>query len=159
MDNRVYFLYNRNTREIKIGQTHYMGKRKADLERAEGCELELLATMDAPLVERELHHKFAHLRTRGEWFRSDRELRDFIAALRQAPPALSTPAPWYVRAMCLISAVCFLVSGVGYGTQLVAGILNPVPGFEWLFYVIVPINFVGAVGMFSLYTEDSKPAV
>jgi hypothetical protein len=151
MGNKVYFLHNPKTNEIKIGQTGRFRRRIRDLERAEGCKLRLLAIIDAPLIERELHGKFAHIRTRGEWFRSTDELRDFIATLKSVTVEDVPPAPWYVRAMCLVSAVCFLVSGVGYGTQLAAGTLHPEPGFEWLFYVMVPINFASAVGMFRLY--------
>lgn len=76
---RVY--YARLGNRVKIGYTHNVRKRMADL-MAE----ELLATERGGLeLEAERHKQFAQLRTRGEWFRYEDELVEHVAELhRQA---------------------------------------------------------------------------
>ncbi len=47
----------------------------------------LASAVGGPKEERELHRRFVHLRTRGEWFRPDPELLEYIAS--QATKAAS----------------------------------------------------------------------
>jgi hypothetical protein len=86
MPNQVYFLRNTRTGEIKIGQTRRLHKRKAVLEREEGCKLELLGLIEAPLLERDLHQRFAQFHTRGEWFKPHPELLAYIRAYSSSVP-------------------------------------------------------------------------
>lgn len=85
--NYVYFVRNPKTREIKIGQSEDVPRRLKELVRAEQCELELLATVEAPLVEKELHKRFDVARTRGEWFTPNTDLLEYIVSQKAYPIA------------------------------------------------------------------------
>lgn len=75
----VYFV--RHGDVVKIGTTQDLTQRLTAIPYDE-----LLATIPGgPDVEGQWHRRFAHLRTRGEWFRDAPELRDAIAAARQSP--------------------------------------------------------------------------
>jgi hypothetical protein len=78
----VYFIEDAARALIKIGVTRWPKRRLDSLQIGAGTELKLLATTPGEEdVEREWHRRFAHLRTRGEWFRDTPELRAAIAAL------------------------------------------------------------------------------
>lgn len=69
---------------VKIGYTCKGGEysRLKCLQTSNHEKLEILAIIPDSLFsfEGELHKKFAHLRIRGEWFKLNREVRDFINA-------------------------------------------------------------------------------
>lgn len=74
----VYFVG--SERHIKIGQAKDIGKRIRDLQTSHAETLQLLAWEDGGQKrERELHQEFAAYRERGEWFRPEGDLREYIA--------------------------------------------------------------------------------
>jgi DNA-binding NtrC family response regulator len=79
----IYFIQHGQTGPIKIGQTKTtVAKRFAGLQTCSAEPLRVIATMATrgQVSERALHAKFRGLRTRGEWYKPERELIDFIAA-------------------------------------------------------------------------------
>lgn len=96
----TYFI--RVGRSIKIGAATNFKHRLQALQTAHVKPLKVLAVVPASMAdEYAVHQLFAHLRTRGEWFRADRELLIFIDGLNAeleaqrtgvselAPPPLS----------------------------------------------------------------------
>ena len=79
---------------VKIGITHVgvvsttvysVENRRCAVESASGRLIVVLAQIPGSRwSEFELHQRFAHLRTIGEWFRPEPELLDFIASLVRA---------------------------------------------------------------------------
>jgi len=75
---------------VKIGITHVgaydatvftVEQRRRSVERASGRRMVLLGTVPGSRArETDLHRRFAHLRTVGEWFRPAPELLDYIAS-------------------------------------------------------------------------------
>jgi hypothetical protein len=64
---------------IKIGIAFDVGRRLRQMQNAQPYPITLLAEMPGHyLHERVLHGLFKHLHMRGEWFRRDAELIDFI---------------------------------------------------------------------------------
>ena len=75
----VYFIFNPQTNEIKIGQSVQPESRLATLAREQDAKLILLGTMeDRVPLETILHRQFAHLKVKGEWFAADDELVDYV---------------------------------------------------------------------------------
>jgi hypothetical protein len=77
---RVYFIQAEGTSFVKIGTSQGHVKRLSGMQT--GCPLPLLLLGTCPGgtdEEFEIHKRFAHLRERGEWFRLEPELQDFIA--------------------------------------------------------------------------------
>lgn len=78
----VYFVLNKATNLIKIGLASDVKNRLIAIRVNSGCEIELLATEQGGIDrERALHERFAALLVRGEWFRDDPSLREYIAGL------------------------------------------------------------------------------
>jgi hypothetical protein len=79
----VYFIRFGESGPIKIGKTNRNPRiRLALLQNGSPVRLHLMAIISEPdedHSEEALHRRFAHLRIRGEWFDSIRELTDFIA--------------------------------------------------------------------------------
>lgn len=76
----IYFAQAVSGGDIKIGTTDRWSQRRPNLEGELGFKLVALGIMDgAEPVEKSLHRQFSHLRVRGEWFRPDPELLDFIS--------------------------------------------------------------------------------
>jgi len=66
---------------IKIGTTTRLSHRLKQLAAEHGEGLEVLAVTEGSFgAERELHGRFAHLRTVGEWFEPGSDLMGFIVA-------------------------------------------------------------------------------
>ena len=64
---------------VKIGMASNMAARFSALQSSQPETIYLLATIPGGLtVERRLHRVYSHLRERGEWFRVDPELAEFI---------------------------------------------------------------------------------
>lgn len=75
----IYFVTDGSA--IKIGYSATPDTRIRDLQIAHHTELKVLGCIEGePRDEKRLHKQFAHLKVRGEWFRSDPELLDFIAS-------------------------------------------------------------------------------
>lgn len=73
----VYFI--RVGDAIKIGFAENFKRRLGTLQTSHEIPLEVLAVISsASINEYETHQRFAHLRTRGEWFRAEQELIQFI---------------------------------------------------------------------------------
>lgn len=91
MPHMVYFVQATLSKMIKIGLTSEksLASRLGALQI--GCpeELKLLKLIDTH-TEGQVHKKFAHLRVRGEWFKPNQELLDFI---RYSPGLLDTANP------------------------------------------------------------------
>jgi len=76
----VYFI--RSADKVKIGVSMNVPQRIKALRTMSGAEVELLAVAKGTQREEaQLHNRFAHLRTHGEWFRAEPELLDFVASL------------------------------------------------------------------------------
>jgi hypothetical protein len=84
----VYFIGDGDGAAIKIGYSASPQKRLAGLQTGSKSNLILLGTLPALSEdrERELHEQFADLRIRGEWFRAESPLTDFVAGLTPTPP-------------------------------------------------------------------------
>lgn len=76
----IYFIENKNSEAIKIGYTgNDINKRLSELQIATPEELKLIGVMDGEIKEeKKLHLKFNELLIRGEWFKSTKELNNFI---------------------------------------------------------------------------------
>lgn len=75
----IYFISSGDA--VKIGISQDVARRLESLQCGSPVELTLLGTRPGGEVEeRALHQKFAHLRIRGEWFRLERDLLEFINA-------------------------------------------------------------------------------
>lgn len=87
---RVYFI--RLNDVIKIGVTSDLRERMIDLMNDSPYKIELLRFVRGDReLERSYHLKFGRLRVRGEWFRAEQDLLDFIETLTNdqiAAPAL-----------------------------------------------------------------------
>lgn len=76
----IYFIHALGTGFVKIGRCKDSPARRMKSHQI-GCphELRLVATCDGNAkTERALHERFAKSHERGEWFRLDQELVDFI---------------------------------------------------------------------------------
>lgn len=80
----IYFILNTDSNAVKIGRTKNVAKRLNSLQVANPVELRVLKTLEvdsgkeAQDTEELLHNEFSDLRLRGEWFKFDCKLRDFI---------------------------------------------------------------------------------
>ena len=75
----LYFIEAKNTGYIKIGRSVNPQQRLAQLSTGSPVELIILGTISGGSnLEAELHRRFETLREKGEWFKANGELRDFI---------------------------------------------------------------------------------
>jgi hypothetical protein len=89
----VYFI--QAAEAIKIGYSKDAPKRLAGLQTSSSEDLVLLGFVRGTRDdERELHKMFCHLQLRGEWFRLEEELTDYIkSALWEEEEKASRPPP------------------------------------------------------------------
>lgn len=88
----IYFI--RSEDAIKIGYSRNPETRLGELQVGTQHTLELLGVMHGDMVdEGNLHKRFADLHIRGEWFRSDRVLLDFIAGTAEVLEPQPVPEP------------------------------------------------------------------
>ena len=83
----VYFVQSGDKHgPIKIGYADNGRSRVSALQTGNPDTLKVLAFIEStsPSMETELHARFAGLRLRGEWFRPEPELLDYIASLPEA---------------------------------------------------------------------------
>ena len=86
----VYFIEAETLGLIKIGFSDHVRSRMRDLQTMSPDRLRVLwfiPSTDAPSLEREMHERFAHLRSHGEWFKPGGDLLDFLSGLRAAVAA------------------------------------------------------------------------
>lgn len=77
---RVYFMLSVELNRIKIGYTNAkLTRRLRESQVGSADELRMLGELRAPRTEeKRLHHRFRDLHVRGEWFRAEKALLDFI---------------------------------------------------------------------------------
>lgn len=79
---QVYFLRIKGTDEVKIGYSRRLNSRISDLSIAHSKELELIATVSGGVeAEGRLHRRFHRYRIRGEWYRIEGKLAEYIKKL------------------------------------------------------------------------------
>lgn len=79
---RVYFIKGESTGNIKIGHSRNPEGRIRGFQTASSEKLTIIKTIEGgEKVEKELHQRFAHINIRGEWFRAEPELNEFINGL------------------------------------------------------------------------------
>ena len=80
----IYFILNYDSQAVKIGIAKNVKRRLASLQTSSPSKLELLGIIktksvnNARKIEKLLHEKFAKNRIRGEWFKTNVELLDYI---------------------------------------------------------------------------------
>ena len=80
----IYFILNDDSQAVKIGIAKNVKRRLASLQTSSPSGLKLLGTIktksvnDARKIEKSLHKRFDENRIRGEWFKADVELLDYI---------------------------------------------------------------------------------
>lgn len=77
----VYFIQNTNTGHVKIGYTNTSIKQRLSaLQTGSSDKLRVLAVLENATMEdeKELHFKFSHLNTIGEWHILNYDLLDYI---------------------------------------------------------------------------------
>lgn len=83
----IYFILNYDSEAVKIGIAKNVKRRIASLQTSSPSELKLLGKIQAESVskarelEQSLHKTFDEYRVRGEWFKADVELLDYINKL------------------------------------------------------------------------------
>jgi DNA-binding NtrC family response regulator len=85
----IYFIQSDRPRgPIKIGHTNKFeaDSRISALQTGSAFTLSLLCIIQGTIEdEKRLHKKFEHLKIKGEWFRPDKELIDFVIISRKMP--------------------------------------------------------------------------
>lgn len=80
----LYFIRQGSSGPIKIGRASSPHRRREELQGGNHEQLVLLAYFaGGARVERLAHEAFSELHIRGEWFRAERPLLDFISMLEQ----------------------------------------------------------------------------
>lgn len=80
---RVYFI--EMNEFIKIGYSSNLERRIENLALGHPYEIRLLHDIEGSFdLETDLHRRFAHIHVRGEWFRKEQELLDYIEILKGA---------------------------------------------------------------------------
>jgi hypothetical protein len=83
---------------VKIGRASDPHYRLRELQAGNPEELTLLATvLDASVLEGAVHDRFKHLRIRGEWFRLEPDLREFIDAVKEGVSLVALVCSWHTR--------------------------------------------------------------
>jgi DNA-binding XRE family transcriptional regulator len=76
----IYFI--KHSEFVKIGYTTGINNRLSQLQTSSPHKLQVVGLIDGDLnKEKELHQKFIHLSTSGEWFNYTKELEDYIDKL------------------------------------------------------------------------------
>jgi hypothetical protein len=87
----VYYIHSPDTGLLKIGHAQNPPSRLVKMQVDSPTRLVMLAIEPGGnAVERERHQQFAHLRTRGEWFRFEPELKALVESLPQYTPLVKS---------------------------------------------------------------------
>jgi len=82
--NKVYFIKDIKTGLVKIGKSVNPISRLKTLQTGSSNELQLIKVIPGGIyVEQILHKYFSHIRQRGEWFKPDYEMNQFLFAKRR----------------------------------------------------------------------------
>jgi len=96
-DVRGFTYFVRDGDVIKIGSSMRPRRRLNALQTGIARQLEILAIVDMAVAdEMTVHQQFAHLRIRGEWFRAEADLIEFIETIKPhhvAGPDVIEPKP------------------------------------------------------------------
>lgn len=80
----IYFIQGESGGPIKIGYTENVEKRLCALQTGHYDTLKVLKAIPGNINDEKKHHKkFQHLRLRGEWFKPEQELLNYIDSLNQ----------------------------------------------------------------------------
>jgi hypothetical protein len=83
--NRVYFIEMNDF--IKIGFTRNLSRRLEDLSLGHPYEIRLLHDIPGTFdTETDMHRRFKHLHVRGEWFKKDADVLEFIEQSKRGEP-------------------------------------------------------------------------
>lgn len=77
MDAKTYFMQSDGGGPIKIGSSANPTERLRSIQTGHHSEIKLIAHIDQD-IEKRLHREFKDLRLRGEWFRPEKRLVDWI---------------------------------------------------------------------------------
>lgn len=79
-ETNIYFILSENGK-IKIGRTTDIKKRFKNIRLISPCQLKLLYVIEntSYTLENEIHLKFKHLRSHGEWFYFSDEIKKYIS--------------------------------------------------------------------------------
>jgi hypothetical protein len=81
-NSQVYFLRVKGTDEVKIGYSVRLNKRVGEINVSHSRDLELIATVSGGIdAEGRLHRRFASYRIRGEWYRLEGKLAEYVKKL------------------------------------------------------------------------------
>lgn len=81
-NSQVYFVRVKGTEKVKIGYSVSINKRMSGLATGHPDELELIATVSGGNdAESRLHRRFAQYRIRGEWYRLEGKLAEYVKKL------------------------------------------------------------------------------
>lgn len=84
----VYFIRNGHKGAVKIGVTANLSGRLSALSHPMMKELKLLGTIEGGYgAEKEMHKRFAEYRIKGEWFKFEGKLKEFVESLGKPDPA------------------------------------------------------------------------
>lgn len=84
---QVYFARAGRTNRVKIGTAVDVAVRMRDLAHPLVGKLRVLGVVDGGYgMESEMHRRFAVYRIKGEWFRLEGELAEFVASLSKSKP-------------------------------------------------------------------------
>ncbi len=91
----IYFVqYENDSGPIKIGLTKNIQKRLAEIQSTCPAPVKLLKVIEGEWEkELRIHYHFSHLRLQGEWFKSEKELLDFIENPYEVPEVPKTVWP------------------------------------------------------------------
>lgn len=116
-DGWIYFILSDHA--IKIGFSIEPKRRLESIQISNHHTLEVLAAVPTSLItEREAHKRFQHLRIRGEWFRAEKELLNFIDALKAGKNLIREPTPPRKAAQSVTGQLTALRAAHGANTPM-----------------------------------------
>jgi hypothetical protein len=125
----IYFVRDSLSGHIKVGYADDPWKRLSKIQSDCPGDVTLIATEEGGVErEAELHAMFAEQRLRGEWFRGDGLLGDYVAALAPAVRPLKyrrTRAFWNGKTSSEVSRVCEV--STAHTCEIASGKRRPSP--------------------------------
>lgn len=100
----VYFIRSGDTGLVKIGRTDNVQRRLSELQTGNHSKVTLAYVVaGSSHEERKLHYRFKRHRERGEWFREEGGLADFLANKNLTPPEPSSDRVNSVPSLALLT--------------------------------------------------------